>query len=68
MAFWDLVIEIKIKNKGKIIAKMDNISNDDILDMEHSWIMYLEKRIWDLWFKVAKEVFDKKINNEKNRT
>lgn len=61
MAFGDLVVEIKIKEKGKIISTMKSESNNDILDMKHSWRMYLEKRIWDLGYKVATEINTNRI-------
>ena len=56
MAFGDLVVEVIVREKGKIINKQKSESNNDILDMKHSWMVYLEKRIADLGYKVAKEV------------
>jgi len=65
MAFWDLVIEITVKEKSKWqmreLSTKEQISNNDILDMKQSWMAYLEKRIGDLGYKIAREIYDKRI-------
>lgn len=62
MAFGDLKIEIIIKEKDVVIWQESSITNNDILDMEKSWMMFLEKRISDLWFKISKKIDNTRIN------
>lgn len=61
MAFWDLEITITVKEKGRVLSKISEVSNNDILDMNVSWRQYLEQRIVDLGYKVSGEVKLKRI-------
>jgi len=61
MAFGDLNIEIIIKEKDVVIWQESSITNNDILDMEKSWMMFLEKRISDLWFKISNKINNNRI-------
>lgn len=53
MAYWDLEIEIIVREKGRILSQKKEVSNNDIFWLRHSWMAYLEERIGNLAYKVA---------------